>query len=200
MKKILNLATLFIAIGCSAQSPVINITNDSSMAEGCYNKDVDNVLPQFEGNYLYTNTATNTTLEIRMIKKIMQFDGHYYEDLIIGEYEYKVNGVTIISTLANLNTVYPSQEDHNIAGNSIIKKVSRYTCNDCGTNERRLLLGFSDPTTPIWSRILVRKILVGGSPAIKILFLPGGGNMYMVGTPPPPDPKVPSGEYILMKQ
>ena len=191
---------LFMIISCSAQNPIINISNNHSMEVGVYNKDVDNVLSQFEGTYIYTNATTNTTLEIQLVNKTMQFDGKYYEDLIIGEYEYKVNGLTIISTLSNINTIYPNQWRHKIVGNSIIKKTSRHICNDCGTNEKRLLLGFSDPTTKIYGRILIRKITQGGLPAIKILLTATGGGDYLVGTPPPSDFKVPTGEYILIKQ
>jgi hypothetical protein len=199
MKKIITLTTLFIIIGCSAQSPIINIANNHSMVEGIYNKDVNNLLNPFEGNYLFTNTSTNTTLEIRLVKTIMDFNGKYYEDLIIGEYEYKVGGITIISTLSNLNVQYTFQREHGIGGNCILKKNNRPICNDCTTSEKRLLIGFNDPTTPLFGTVLIRRITQNGLPAIKVFITSTGGNTYLEGTPAPTSFKIPEGEYILMK-
>ena len=162
MKKIVSLALfIVVTINCKAQSPVYNIgTNDSSQEDGVYNKDVDNILNLFEGTYLYTNTTTNTTLKFVLEKNIMQYNGKYYEDLMIGEYEYKVNNVTILSTLTNLNTIYTNQYfGHGISGNLIIDNQSRPPCADCAYNEKRLRLKFYDATTPrLNTDIIVRKI------------------------------------------
>ena len=200
MKKILNLAVLFLTFSCSAQSPIINIENNNySTDEGVYNKDVNNYLNAFEGNYIYTSGTTS--LRVLLIKKTMQYNGKYYEDLIVGEYEYKVNGIVIISSLSNINIIYPNQDlGHNISGNILIKNTSRPVCNDCGVNEKRLLLGFRDQTTSMYGNVLIRKTLQNGQAAIKIYIKGVGPASYAPGTLPPTPFKVPAGEYILIKQ
>lgn len=199
MKNLFIIPMLLILITCKAQSPIVNIANKHSTEEGVYNKDVNNLLNAFEGDYLYTNGTTS--LQIILKKKVMQFNGKYYEDLIVGEYEYKVGGVTQISTLANIDVVYPNQKGtgHGIAGNSLLKKTNRPICNECTTNEKRLRLGFDDPTTTVYGNILIQKIVHLGQPAIKVIIYAEGGS-YLVGTSPPADMKVPLGEYILIKQ
>ena len=201
MKNILNLAILFLIVGCSAQTPIINIKDDyGSSISDAYYKDINNLLNSYQGTWLYNNTATNSSLKIILVKKTMEYNGKYYEDLIIGEYEYKVNGVVIISTLADLNTAYQHQRRHKLWGNTMLKRSSRPICNDCGLDERRLSLTFSDPTTVTYGTMLVRKILQGGQNAVKIFIRSTGPGTYAPGTLPPTPFKVPAGEYILIKQ
>jgi len=191
---------LLILITCKAQTNVHNLNeNDYSTEEGAYNKDVGNLLNAFEGDYIYTNGATS--LQIILKKKVMQCNSKYCEDLIVGEYEYKVGGVTLISTLANIDVVYPNQlvTGHGIAGNTFVKKTGRPFCSECATNEKRLRLGFRDPNTTTYGNILIQRIVHLGQPAIKVIIYAEGGS-YLVGTTPPADMKVPLGEYILIKQ
>lgn len=199
MKKLFIIPMLLILITCKAQSTIVNIENKHSTEEGVYNKDVNNLLNAFEGDYIYSNGSTS--LKIILKKKVMQFNGKYYEDLIIGEYEYKVGGITQISTLTNIDIVYPNQlvTGHGIAGNSLLKKTSRPICSECATNEKRLRLGFRDPTTTVYGNILIQKIVHLGQPAIKVIIY-AEGVTYLVGTTPPEGMKVPLGEYILIKQ
>ena len=46
-------------------------------------EDINNYLDAFEGTYLYTNG--NTSFRMVLVKKVQQYNGRYYEDLIIGE-------------------------------------------------------------------------------------------------------------------
>ncbi|MFN4313275.1 MAG: DUF6705 family protein [Chitinophagaceae bacterium] len=45
---------------------------------------------------------TNTSFKIVLVKKVQQYNGECYEDLIIGEYQYIVNGVEKVNTLSKL--------------------------------------------------------------------------------------------------
>jgi hypothetical protein len=197
MKNIIKITMLLMIIGCKAQNPIVNISNNHSMEPGCYNQDVDGVLPEYEGEYLYTNTVANTTLRIKLVSKIMNYNSKYYEDLLIGEYEYKVNGVTIISTLSDLTTSFPPNHIHNISGYSIMSLGGSPTWQN---TKRRIFLSFTDPFTSRWGRMFITKTTQGGLPAIKILIFAVGGANYMVGQSEPPLFKVPEGEYTLIKQ
>ena len=87
---------LLLSINCKAQSPIIDIIDDDgSEVNGAYYKDVNNLLNPFEGTYVYTSGST--TLKIVLVKKVLQYNSQYYEDLIIGEYQYKKYGVQIES-------------------------------------------------------------------------------------------------------
>lgn len=200
MKKII-LMFLIITTSYYAQSPIIDIVDkDGSRTTNAYYKDINNLLNTYEGTWLYV--SGNKSLKIVMVKKIMQFNGRYYEDLIIGEYEYIVDGVILISTLDELDNVYSNQRSHSIDGNSLIENHHKPTCSDCALNELRLRSGFEDPLQGSYGIMIVRKTMVGSQEAIKIKTRRTGfGHPWMDGTPAPPaDYTVPAGEYILIKR
>lgn len=203
MKKIIiNICSiLFIAV-VFAQLPVINIENKNGRyIEHAYYKDVNNLLNQFEGTYLYTNG--NDSLTIVFVKKTMQYNSAFYEDLIIGEYRYVENGIEKINSLQNLTTIYPNVRMHEISGNSIRKNESKPPCTDCAVNEKRLSASFSDDIRNISSQLTIRKITINGQEAIKIILRASVFPTRITGTPSefgPTDTTVPSGEYILIKQ
>ena len=74
-----------------------------------------------------------------LVKKELQAYNGYYEDLIIGEYQYIENGVEKANTLPNINITYLNQRRHNIDGNFLVDKNFRvWQCPDCSAIEKRL--------------------------------------------------------------
>ena len=89
---IIILITTISFFNCKAQSPILSIDElGRNNLNNAYYKDLNNELNPFEGTWLYANG--NTSLKIVLVKKPMYFNGKYYEDLIIGEYQYIENGV-----------------------------------------------------------------------------------------------------------
>lgn len=119
MKESIFIITFLFSIFCFSQNPIIDLLDDDGSAlSGAYYKDVNNLLNPFEGTYVYSNG--NTTFKIVLKKKVMQYNREYYEDLIIGEYEYTVNGLIVMNTLPEIDIVYNNQRQHNIGGNFVI--------------------------------------------------------------------------------
>ena len=203
MKNIIKIIILTISLNCYSQTQIIDIMGDDGSAiTNAYYKDVNNLLNTFEGTWIYSNG--NTSLKIIIVKKVQQYNGRYYEDLIIGEYEYQVNGIMKISTLNKLNNNYSNQRSHSISGNSIINNNNnnRPICNDCIANEKRLRTGFEDPLRDSYGTMILKKTTHLGIEAIQIkIRLSGYGTPWIDGQPQPPtDFTVPAGEYILIKQ
>ncbi len=122
MKKINYLLLLFISVSSFAQDTIISIkTKGYPRLTNAYYKDINNDLNQFEGTYVYTNGTTE--FKIVLVKKIQQYNSRYYEDLIIGEYEHKINGVVVNSSLNLLGVVYNNQRNHSIDSNTLIDKT-----------------------------------------------------------------------------
>lgn len=183
-----------------AQSPIINIKDqDGTLLTGAYYKDSDNLLNPYEGTFIYTNG--NISFKVVLEKKTQQYNGRYYEDLLIGEYEYKEGNVIVVSTLSDLSTVYNNQRRHSISGNSIRNKTGKPVCNECGTNELRVRLSFSDRERELYGSMTSRKIMHNNQEAIKVIIRCETNVVYFEGEPEPPrDFRVPDGEYILIKQ
>jgi hypothetical protein len=199
MKTIKIIIIALIAIQCKAQNPIINIEDaDGFPTTGIYYKDINNLLNPFEGTYLYTNG--NTSFKIILVKKVQQYNGRYYEDLIIGEYLY-TNGVNTVDTLNEINTVYNNQRVHNIDGNFVVNNNFReWKCPTCPINEKRLSLSIRDAATDRYAHIGMRRTTENGQEVMKIKISHATGQSYNVDTEPvPPDFSLLYGEFTLIK-
>lgn len=108
MKALKIIFITLLTIHCKAQNPVIDIIGARMGQPDGYNiKDLNSLLNPFEGTYLYANGTTS--FKIILVKKEHQYNGRYYEDLIIGEYQYIENGIERVNTLSQINTVYNDQ-------------------------------------------------------------------------------------------
>lgn len=197
LKQILLLLITIAGTLYQSQSVIIDL-NDSQLGqpEHYYSKDLNNLLDQFEGTYLYSSSSM--TLKVILKKKIMQYNGSYYEDLIIGEYQYIENGVEKINTLSNLDIVYNNQfAKHSITGTSTFGNNTRsWKCPQCQPNEQRLFGKITDNNERS-ADFFVRKILVNGQHAILIK-ISGVRPSFETMTPPPFS--LPLGEMTLIKQ
>ncbi|MCA0348608.1 MAG: hypothetical protein LCH35_05015 [Bacteroidetes bacterium] len=201
MKNILKLLALFaLTTSCKAQNQIIDIQNDNGdEITGAYYKDIQNILDPFIGTYIYTDGTTS--LKIVLQKKLMSSHSNlrYYEDLIVGEYQYIKDGVEIANTLNRLNINKPDGSNYSICGNNIITKTSGI-CPDCTPNEKALFLGFVDDLTDnLTDSFIVRRVVEDGQPAIKIMIL-WAISGHLKGTPSSQKPNIPGGYYILIKQ
>ena len=190
---------MLLSIHCKAQTPIIDISeSELGQPDGYYIKDINNYLNPFEGTYLYTNG--NTSFKIILVKKVQQYNGRYYEDLIIGEYQYIENGVEKVNTLNQINTVYNNQRRHKIDGNLIVDNNFRYwKCPTCPANEKRLKCSIMDASTQRSASIIFRRTVEAGQQVMKIKISHVNGVPLVVGQPAPPDFSLPQGEFTLIK-
>lgn len=181
------------AITCKAQTPIIDINNkNGEYINGAYYKDINNLLNQFQGTYVL-NDGVNY-LKIVFQKKTMQYTGSCYQDLLIGEYQYKLNGVEKINTLNKLTSTLPNVYHHSIDGNDYMTNHTPF--DDYTTDNFRLTLGMVIPGG-ITADLDVRKCTVNGQEAIQIF--KRTKQYYKKGDTIPPI-IVPNGFFYLIKQ
>jgi len=199
MKNVIIIFVVLFNTTClNAQSVVFDITeSELGKPEGYYSKDMNNLLNQFEGTYVYTNG--NKVFTITLVKKIKQYNSSYYEDLIIGEYQYSVNGTVIQNTMPDLNIVYNNQFiKHAIGGRSIIGNGHiRWKCPQCNPNEKRLRARIRDVNTERLASFFMRRTVVNGQQVLQVKIddvLPD------LETANPPDFSLPLGEFTMIKQ
>lgn len=201
MKTLKIIITALLAIHCKAQTPIIDVIETRmDQPDGYYVKDINNLLNPFEGTYIYTNGTT--TFKMVLVKKAQQFNGRYYEDLIIGEYQYIENGVEKVNTLNQINTVYNDQRSHNIDGNFVVNNNFReWKCPLCNPNEKRLSLSIRDAATDNYAHIGMRRTTESGQEVMKIKISHVTVQSYNVDTQPiPPNFSLLLGEFTLIKQ
>lgn len=206
MKHIISVTILiFSLLSCKAQSPIINLGNTDDgitqmdVPENGYYKDVNNVLNDFEGTWLYTNG--NKSLKITLVKNTLYFNGKFYEDIIIGGYQYIENGVEKINTLSDAN-IPNIGRDASIKGNNIYDDCSIIPADDCVEGEKRLDLSIKDTiTTKHFGDLVLHKRTANGQEALKAMIDIGytGENYKDVPTPLPTMPSQ-MRNIILIKQ
>ena len=188
-----------MAIGCRAQNPILDISEEEGWnnIQGAYYKDIHNLLDPFEGTYVYANG--NTIFKIVLQKKLMSSMGdYYYEDLLIGEYQYIENGIDKVNTLNKLNIDYSNKSNHSIDTNFIITSGD-VGCEECQPGEKALYAGLVDSSTNSTALLIIRQIVVNNQPAIKI-FIGWEMKAHREGTPEPMRASFPGGYYTLLKQ
>jgi hypothetical protein len=199
MKILKTIIITLISISCKSQNPEIDISESKiGLPDGYYSKDLNSNLNQFEGTYLYTNGTTS--FKMILVKKTEQYNGRYYEDLIIGEYQYIENGIEKVNTLSQLNTVYNNQRTHNIDGNLIVDNNFRFwKCPTCLLNEKRLCCSIRDASTDRYAHITMRRTTVGSQELMKIKISNPTSTTQAEGQPTPPVFSIPLIEYTLIK-
>jgi hypothetical protein len=168
MKNIITIAAAILTfLSCKAQSPILNMEIDtkSNAPNNSYYKDVNNVLNNFEGTWLYTNG--NTSLNIILVKSTQYYNGKYYEDLLVGGYQYIENGVEKINTLSDAND--PSiGRDASIKGNNIYKSCKYLPVDDCIDSEKNLHISINDVTSDgHFGALRLFKRTINGQEALK---------------------------------
>lgn len=192
---------LFTLLNCKAQSPIITLEDwDGTEIDNAYYKDVNNVLNNFEGTWLFENG--NTSLEIVLVKSLQFFNGDYYEDTIVGGYRYVEDGVEKINTLDDANN--PNLGfSASIDGNTVYESCKYLPVDDCVDGEKYLDLSINDVTSDGHiGDLIVSKRVVNGQEVIKINI---AMNYYKLDYSPDgemPDPTLPwtIQNMVLVKQ
>ncbi|WP_016990321.1 DUF6705 family protein [Flavobacterium sp. ACAM 123] len=192
------IAFILILSSCSAQSTIYNITEGHlGKTKGSYFKDIYNVLDGYDGTYLYKNGSTSLKF---ILKKELKSYRYYYEDLIVGEFQFIKDGIEKGNTLANINVNYTDESvNHIITGNRIIIGT-QLGCPDCSPTEKRLRLSFVDNKSPNIAGIDIRQTTVNGVAALKVVIFWDGFITRKEGDTAPPPASIHTGEYLMIKQ
>ncbi len=173
-------------------SELIGIDN----IQGAYYKDTQNKLDPYVGTYVYTNGATSLKF---VFKKVLYKNQTYYtEDVLVGEYQYIVNGVEIANTLNRFNLNYTAEEifKHSVKGNDIYD--GQTYCNDCAPNEEHFYTYLYDSNAQGGAVFDIKKTTQNGKEAIRVII--GWSLRQQKDTDPPlPNPSLPGGVYLMLR-
>ncbi|MGB5942819.1 MAG: DUF6705 family protein [Leeuwenhoekiella sp.] len=191
-----------LSLYCKAQNPILSLEDNSAWGAkaNTYFKDINNAIDPFVGVWVYEDGAISLRLEL---KKVTQFyNGVFYEDLIVGEYQYDKNGQTVISTLENLNNSTIKSNEHMVHGHSILKDCDLWPASDCTNGEKRLLVNLKDVLKEtIYYQLLLHKRTINGGAALKVVFNPHTSVVSIKEGETVEEPTIPLwGEYVFYKQ
>ncbi len=200
MKNIFFTIIILITLSCKAQIVPLE-ANYWEVPNGSYFKDTFNEMDKFVGTWKF-ETSTDTLIII-IQKKTYVYDGdEFYEDLLIGEYHYVSNGVEQVNTLPLLNDATIIGRYHNISGKHIIPNQNLYVkCINCDVSERRFILNFHDSDRNYLSvSIVLRYLLNQTNPEKMTATIVANGGVMIPNENSPTAPRVPYGEYTMIKQ
>lgn len=196
---------LSFIVEAPAQNTSIASLEDCSICDetGVYYKDLNNFLNTFEGTYVYNQNGVYFKMILQK-KTLSNVNNFYYEDLLIGAYQYTNNSQSI-NYLNTLNTFHANGWDYIIDGNTILTG-NGYLCLSCGTYEKWIHMSISDPESGSISNFILRKTTLSGQEAI-IVRIQGRikDNMINMDNPPTYEIEQPANyplgqELILIKQ
>ncbi|AXT18959.1 hypothetical protein D7030_15015 [Flavobacteriaceae bacterium AU392] len=192
MKNLILLLITIASLSCKAQSPVYGISERVKLSPNSYNKDIDNDLNKFEGTWVYQIGSTKFTIVLE--KLIQDFNGDWYEDVLVGNYKYVDNGSPVLDYLPE-----SINNKHYVWGNTVKVKEGLPICNDCPLNERRIELEIQDTERSyLTSRIILRYVNDNGVEKIQAHLYPYGRRIIPQGGYT--NTRVPYGDYVLTKQ
>ncbi|MDY0090826.1 MAG: hypothetical protein RBR78_10745 [Flavobacteriaceae bacterium] len=195
MKNIFLKLIMFIVLSANAQNLSLELRDPLNLQAGAYYKDTNNVFDNFVGTWLYTNGNTSFKIVLAKQPDVYVSNGGYYEDLIIGEYQYIENGVEKINTLSNIGLNLG--RGHKIKGNNIHRDCYFMPVGDCTEGETRLVLGLKDITGKHFATVVLKRRKINGQHTLKawVVF------DYSGYDDPPPSPTLPwQQEYVMFKQ
>ncbi|NBL64574.1 hypothetical protein GV828_05090 [Flavobacterium sp. NST-5] len=202
MKKMFLTYLFFLYVFSFGQNPIIPIESldGSTPPLGAYLKDTNNRQIPYIGTWRYAQNGKELTIVLKRYTMVNL--GSIYQDILIGEYKYSENGVTIVNTLANLDVDLPNKWSHNIRGGTPINVASFPLCPDCTNDEKRMVLGLFDPLQNIGGLLTLRRISVNGSPALHMYLIEKQGNTVseeLTGDLPDPGLLINIRDCILLK-
>ena len=200
MKNIILIALLVTTFyNCKAQQYIIPLSSDQERKDNpdYYLKDTYNDFDNFIGTWKYENGNTSFKIVLEKRIKFQLSNDEYYEDLLVGRYQYIENGIEKANTLNN----FPSNAyDYKILGNSIIYKTAPPVCDDCFLMERRIRLGVYHPTEEgTYGWLYLRYKNDNGVKKLTTIFKEASD--FLGSTSPIPIyMDIPNGEYEMIKQ
>src|SRR5690606_26646642 len=97
MKKIVLISVFVSSLYTYSQNPpIVPIEEwDGRGVSGTYYKDTNNVYNQFEGEWLWQSGNNSLRIILQKKEQVSQqiFGVSYYEDMLVGEYQYIKNGI-----------------------------------------------------------------------------------------------------------
>jgi hypothetical protein len=164
-----------------------------------YYKDFDNDLEPFVGVYELVNNHFSWKIELR--RKLMSKSNWEYEDVIFGEYQYKMGNIVLYNSLPNIETAVAADypwEFSSIGIGSLSNYPDNLMCPICTTNgEKFLRIYMEDEVTKRSCILIMRLVTASGQAALEVAVY--YENVIYRG--PDVTPALPaSGVYTLLKQ
>ena len=199
MKQLLNIALLITLFSCKAQTIIVPIGSGDNIKDNqsYYEKDVNNEFGKFEGTWKYQNGSTQITFKLKKETHYQISSDSYYEDLLVGEYQYIENGAEIANTLSDFSNPSVLGYSHKISG----RGFNHFLPNNCTDNsevaEIKIRLFLRHPTEEYTEgRVILRYVDDNGTEKLQACIY----DYTTMGNIQDARIDIPDGYYVFVKQ
>jgi hypothetical protein len=109
----------FVISSCKAQIAPLYLMNPD-LPEGTHFKDLDKNLDNFEGTWKWQSNDSIIIIKLIKQENIFFDNTNQYEDFVIGEYKFTVNGTIVQDYISRLNDLSIKDFGHYLSGNYIM--------------------------------------------------------------------------------
>jgi hypothetical protein len=203
MKQLIIAVLITFTYSCKAQvAPLYKI--DLDMPEGTKFKDLDNDLSKFVGTWRWQSNDSTLTIKLLLNEDVYHNETNQYEDYLVGEYKFEVNGQVIQDYIPNLSSPLSQNFDnfsYNVYGNRIYgNNENSIYCNGCGPDERIIRIYFDDPLYDyIPGAMYMRHRTVNGTEIIESVYTLTYSYIEPYENAPDQN-RLPFGDYVFIKQ
>jgi hypothetical protein len=183
MKKIILFAFAVFMQSINAQTSTITLydrtTSDGFSTYNAYYKDALNKHDEFVGSWVFDNGTDYLKIQFR--EKIQHYENDtfsneiYYQDYLIGEYQYKRNNIEKVNTLSNLNVDHDEVFEYNLYSIYGVKPSLDPICSECENDKFRLAMEFQELPNkdPEWApnaEMVMHTFVENGVQKLKIYY------------------------------
>jgi len=199
MKQILNIILMFTILSCKAQSIIVPIGSGQTLkfTPEYYKKDINSEFDKFEGTWKYINGNTELTFKLKKEEHYQTSPDSNYQDLLVGEYFYKSNGIIVVNTLDNFNNPSVSGYSHNISGSNFKHRLPSHCIDNSNVAEIKIGLILSHPVEyDTEGRAILRYVNDNGIEKLQACIY----DYTTMGNNPNARIDIPNGYYEFIKQ
>lgn len=197
--KLIILITIISILNCKAQSIIVPIGSgdDFEKTPNYYIKDVTNEFNKFEGTWKYTNNNYEITFKLKKEEHYQTSPDSNYMDLLVGEYQYIVNGIEVVNTLQYFDSPLVSGYNHSIAGRNFKHRLPSYCIDNSDVAEIKIWLSINHPTEQdTEGRVILRYVNDNGIEKLEACIY----DYTTMGPDPNARIDIPNGYYVFIKQ
>ncbi len=165
MKQLIIVFAFIFTLSCNAQLNIVPLGSGNPIENNStyYIKDVSNEFIKFTGTWRYQNGTTEIVFKLKKEELYRTSVDTYYQDLLVGEYQYIENGTEKVNTLSDFDDPNISGYIHKIKGSVYTHNLPSYCIDNSNAAEIKVEVQIGHPTDEYAEgRVILRHIIEDG--------------------------------------
>jgi hypothetical protein len=185
---------------CKAQTiikPMVDGGNCPPNDSNCYEKDINNDLAKFFGEWRFYGGAIEIVMILQKETQYQIKPNTNFMDLLVGEYSIVINGVEQVITLSAIGDASIRGYDHNLAGRVFRRHLPYYCQDNSSPQELKIQVSMVNPNIEgVKGYLILRHVLENGVDKLEACIY----DYSVLGNDTGARIPIPDGNYVFVKQ